>query len=641
MVVKHNLLATNSNRMLGLTTASQAKSTEKLSSGYRINRAADDAAGLSISEKMRRQIRGLTQASSNSQDGVSFCQIADGALNEVHDMLHRAEELAVKASNGTLTSVDRSYCNEELTKLKEEIDRVAITSTFNEINIFSKQGHAPSEAGIKSIDNNRIGSISDDLPISIEWEVVGSDGNLVAIDGVQASGSANSASKSESNMAKFVVDAASNAVKKLADAYPNLFGAASSSGVKIGLDLSQRDGVGKTLAVAKLSYMGNGTDSVLSYSMQIDTADYPIDKFDTFSDAKKADLASTIAHEMTHIVMYDTTTAGMLDKSNMPKWFVEGMAQTSSGDNGWVSGSLNPSSTDASIKSYMSRLDSMEYGAGYLATMYLGLAASGNTTISPANVTSTNIRAGLDKILTDVAKGSTLDQAIKNNTSFSGLNDFQTKFKSASGDALPFVKELLNQRTTSGAGSLLGALSDSESSLFNPASFEVGSNYEIQKDNTYYSNRVGTGIDFPKNLGGDDGNGDGGRDLDLQVGAEAGQHIRLKRFNASYEALVEYNTMDVSTVENAQETIDSVKIGIENVSRIRSYYGATQNRLEHTIANLDNVVENTTAAESAIRDTDMAMEMVKYSNNNILAQAGQSMLAQANQSNQGVLSLLQ
>ena len=135
MVVQHNLTAMNSNRMLGMTTKSQAKSTEKLSSGYKINRAADDAAGLSISEKMRRQIRGLTQASANASDGISCVQTAEGALNEVHDMLHRISELAVKGENGTLTSVDRQYIQSEVKQLMSEIDRVQSTTTFNEQNL--------------------------------------------------------------------------------------------------------------------------------------------------------------------------------------------------------------------------------------------------------------------------------------------------------------------------------------------------------------------------------------------------------------------------------------------------------------------------------------------------------------------------
>ena len=137
MVVQHNLTAMNSNRMLGITTASQAKSTEKLSSGYKVNRAADDAAGLAISEKMRRQVRGLTQAAANAQDGVSMVQTAEGALNEVHDMLQRINELSVKGENGTLTSSDRSYINSEVKQLMSEINRVASTTTFNEKNLLT------------------------------------------------------------------------------------------------------------------------------------------------------------------------------------------------------------------------------------------------------------------------------------------------------------------------------------------------------------------------------------------------------------------------------------------------------------------------------------------------------------------------
>ncbi|MBR0092062.1 MAG: flagellin [Lachnospiraceae bacterium] len=132
MVVQHNITAMNSNRQLGITTGIQAKSTEKLSSGYKVNRAADDAAGLSISEKMRRQIRGLTQASLNAQDGISCVQTAEGALAEVHDMLQRMNELAVKAGTDTLQSMDRSYIQSEINALISEIDRVACATTFNE-----------------------------------------------------------------------------------------------------------------------------------------------------------------------------------------------------------------------------------------------------------------------------------------------------------------------------------------------------------------------------------------------------------------------------------------------------------------------------------------------------------------------------
>ena len=156
MVVQHNLRAMNSNRMLGLTAASQAKSTEKLSSGYRVNRAADDAAGLAISEKMRRQVRGLTQATANAQDGISMVQTAEGALNEVHDMLQRMNELAVKAANGTNQTDDRSYIQKEVTALINEIDRVAQTTTFNEQNLLNASCTFNLHVGAESDTANQI-----------------------------------------------------------------------------------------------------------------------------------------------------------------------------------------------------------------------------------------------------------------------------------------------------------------------------------------------------------------------------------------------------------------------------------------------------------------------------------------------------
>ena len=157
MVVQHNLTAMNSNRMLGLTQGSLSKSTEKLSSGYKINRAADDAAGLAISEKMRRQIRGLTKASANCQDGISCVQTAEGALNEVQDMLQRMNELAVQSANGTNMDTDRSYLNQEVQALVSEIDRVANSTTFNEQNLLNGDFSAGKNLQVGSESGNVIG----------------------------------------------------------------------------------------------------------------------------------------------------------------------------------------------------------------------------------------------------------------------------------------------------------------------------------------------------------------------------------------------------------------------------------------------------------------------------------------------------
>ena len=634
MVVQTNLQALNSNRMLGLDNAILAKHTEKLSSGYKINRAADDAAGLALSEKMRRQIRGLTQATNNAQDGVSFCQIADGALNEVHDMLNRSKELVIKAANGTNSEEDRGYIQAELTKLSQEIDRVHTTTVFNERSIFTDVGIVP--------DADATPSAKVEMPngtvFQIEYGFVDSGGNPVTVSDSQATGTDNSAAKQNSAIAQFAIDAAANAVGKLSSAYSGLFTAASSSTIKIGLDLSNIDGTGNTLAVAKLRISSGSNNAMTTYTMQIDTSDYPIETFASASDADKADLAAVIAHEMTHLVMYDTLTDGMLSgrTTSFPKWFIEGVAQTSSGDNGWVSYRLNSSSDDNTIKNYMSQLDSMPYGAGYLASMYLGYAVAKNGNASAA-VNSATIKGGLDKLMKDMVGGAkTLNQAIADNTGYSGLSAFQQAFKSGSSEALTFVKDLLTARGTSGAGSLLGNLSDSESSLFGTLGSGNG-NYLIQKNNTAYSNAFGTGYTFPEK-GSIDG-GDAG--FWLQIGAEAGQHLDVLQFNVSADALLGDKKFDVTSGEDAiGTTLDAINEAARRVSYVRSYYGAIQNRLEHTINNLNNVVENTTSAESLIRDTDMATEMVAYSNHQILQQAATSILSQANQSQRGVLSLL-
>ena len=179
MVVQHNVTAMNANRMLGITTNVQAKSSEKLSSGYKINRAADDAAGLAISEKMRRQIRGLTQASNNAQDGISMAQTAEGALNEVHDMLQRMNELSVKAATETLTTDDRSYIQQEITALKSEIDRTANDTKFNELELLS------SSAGTYKIQ------VGADQNQTITVTMKQMDASGLGVDGVDVSTSTN------------------------------------------------------------------------------------------------------------------------------------------------------------------------------------------------------------------------------------------------------------------------------------------------------------------------------------------------------------------------------------------------------------------------------------------------------------------
>ncbi len=637
MVVAHNLLASNSNRMLGISTAVSKKSTEKLSSGYKINRAADDAAGLTISEKMRSQIRGLTQASANAQDGISFVQTADGTLDEVSAMLKRSKELAVKASTETLTAADRMAIQEEIESISKEIDRVQQSSTFNDFRIFIEGGYPPSEAG-----TTRVAPAADtgmQIPVTITVSMIDANGHKVdATTGTPTTGTANSFDENELKMAQFVTGAVNSAVSKLQSAYPKLMEAASTSGVQIGLELSNIDGSGTTLAQIKAGKSTGGSGTTLFYTLQVDTSDYDPASVESWDDAKKSDLAATIAHEMTHAIMVDTMPNGMF--GSLPQWFVEGTAQTSSGDGGWVQ--RNPS--DAYLQDKIKDLYGNPYGTGYLAAMYLGhLAGAGDVTGS--SVSPAMIKQGLDKLLTDVAKGKSLSDSIKDNVpGYDDLASFEREFVNGGSNAFQFAKNLMNQVGTNGSGSVLGSLSDSETTVFPASVGETSAAYNSNYKLDPTTQEVGNGYNgAPMPVPASQSYGDGkGRDIYLQVGAanKSEQRIAVKRFDISCNSLFDGQKMDVSTVEDARDSLARIDKADANVSSIRSYYGAIQNRLEHTIANLDNVVENTQAAESLIRDTDMAKEMVNYTKTNVLIQAGNAMLSQAMQTPQNVLQLL-
>ena len=464
MVVQHNLTAMNSNRMLGVTTKTQAKSTEKLSSGYKINRAADDAAGLSISEKMRKQIRGLTQASNNAQDGISTVQTAEGALNEVQDMLQRMNELAVKAANGTMSENDRTYIQNEVDQLTTEIDRVAETTKFNETYLL--KGDKNAEA--KNI--YAYGNFTNTAAAVTNPDVAGG-----------------------STAAKMTVAITAPTTAEQADLQNEVLKALKDTGA--------------TATVAKGAT--TATFTLTGYTVKNDGT---IEKNGVSSGVK--------------ITNNETITADAAkDRSDNFK--------ITSIDKAAVSGPAQ----------YYDK-DGNKIAANALSNYVTG-----------------------DNGAITVINGKTLYDATGN------------------------VQTLDANAITSQDDALVGALK-----------------------------------------------------LTLHVGADATTNNQI---SVSLDAMsakglgVNGLKVDGADDTNALNAIDTVKEAIQKVSTQRSALGAVQNRLEHTISNLDNVVENTTSAESAIRDTDMATEMVKYSNNNILAQAGQAMLAQSNQANQGVLSLLQ
>ena len=469
MVVQHNLQAMNANRMLNITTGSQSKSAEKLSSGYRINRAADDAAGLSISEKMRKQIRGLDQASTNAEDGVSAVQTAEGALTEVHSMLQRMNELAVQASNGTNSKTDRDAIQSEIDQLTTEIDRVAETTKFNESYLL--KGDA---------DGNT-------KKIYLEAHDAGLKGKLT---------------DNGDGTATFVM----NELK------------AGDSVTIAGKSYT----VGSTKAEAEAEF----TKQVKQANDKFTVNGKEITILDTYADKTTDNAAGKYTLDDAKALIAGGATVKFTDGTTMK-------VMTDATDDGVDD---NDSSVISKNKAYL------------LASEELLKANQIGDTESNAKVTNTG------------------DQAI---TLANGDGTFKIKL------AQTEVAEKLN---------------------FN---LHVGSDADM-------TNKI---------------------------------NVNIETMSSSYLGIKGLNVSDDTGV-SATYAVDAIADALQKVSDQRSSLGAVQNRLEHTIANLDNVVENTTSAESRIRDVDMAEEMVEYSKNNILAQAGQSMLAQANQATQGVLSLL-
>ena len=474
MVVQHNLTAMNSNRMLGLTTASQAKSTEKLSSGYKINRAADDAAGLSISEKMRKQIRGLTQASANAQDGISAVQTAEGALTEVHDMLQRMNELAVKSANGTNSEDDRSYIQNEIDQLVTEIDRVSTTTKFNETYLL--QGNARGTVSATDTDQK------------VESKLAGVE--------------LNAAAGSELVAGDVVLGKVTAEVKN------------NAGGALIG-DLSG----------SVLNALNNAADGTITITQKTDAATNKlVDQYEVKDgNDVKATLTQAQLKEMGVNITAGTANAG--EMTIQLKW-----NQTEQKD------------------------------------LQAGLSIKADA----ANTTAAKLQASHLKV----------------------------------GDEVKVTIKAEQDATTGNTVTKLKAY-----------------------DNAYVPDALNVSL----HVGADSSN-----DNKIEMSIESMSSKSLGLVNEDGRLLV-----DGKDSTNADKAIDTIAQAIQKVSTQRSALGAVQNRLEHTVNNLDNVVENTTSAESQIRDTDMATEMVKYSNNNILAQAGQAMLAQSNQANQGVLSLLQ
>ena len=524
MVVQHNMSAMNANRMLSGVSSAQSKSTEKLSSGYRINRAADDAAGLSISEKMRGQIRGLNQASTNAQDGISLIQTAEGALNESHSILQRMRELSVQAANGTETDDDREAVQNEIEQLQSELTRISDTTEFNTMKLLdgSQSGSKVQVSVSKSAESN-LKTVDATAQVNkMGAAVAGNDGG-------------------DSKLSVTVLDKNGNATTtEVTVSYDKAAGTFSANG--------------KTLKAV-------GTQNYRASAEQV-------------GDALKEALEATDFGKN-----YDITNdAGTLSFTAKEKGSTSDAILTS----------YNGGATEATTKTADTGTDEYQQIAEGIG-VYDG---SGNIEDKIFTVNGERFL-----YVTDPAKLGD-DYKDVNYVKVTGTNA-----QNADGSDAKTMAALIKSKT--------GIEAETDKAAKTTLNLKPSSTAT-------------------------------GKGIELQIGANEGQTMSFTLDDMSADALgVGGSSVNLSTQESAKTATTTIDAAIKKVSKARGQMGAVQNRLEHTINNLDTASENLQTAESRIRDTDMAEEMVNYSKNSILAQAGQSMLAQANQANQGVLTLLQ
>lgn len=541
MFVQHNMQAMNANRNLGMVTTSQAKSTEKLSSGYRINRAADDAAGLSISEKMRAQIRGLNKASSNAQDGISLIQTAEGALNEQHSILQRMRELSVQAANGVETDEDREAVNNEISQLQEELTRISETTEFNTMKLLDG---SQSGSGSSTGSGPKFGIVDATL-----------DGALVT-----------------SNV----------------------------GGIKVATSALATTKAGQETAI------WDATGKILTLNLSLNKV-YTQDEIDALvANAKQEDSAATGAPAEVKVTLKN----GIFNADSV---------------------TTNGTATAAGIKAVS---DEAEVAAGgfvgankiqFTANKY-GVEFNGTTFDFAFDK-----EVGKEEVETTTAITTSAVNAVT-------AGEYTIHLAAGKEYTAEDIEDILAKAGFDFDVTLSGDTPDEPNTLFaTSGATTVG---QLTMDGA----TAGAGLGSANAMWGQAGyeGVSGGAGITLQIGANEGQTMNFTIEDMSARSLgVDGNKVDLSTQEGAQKATTTIDGAIKKVSQARGRMGAIQNRLEHTIANLDTAAENTQNAESRIRDTDMADEMTRFSKESILQQAATSMLAQANQANQGVLSLLQ
>lgn len=558
MRIQHNIAALNSYRNLTGNNAAVSKNLEKLSSGYRINRAGDDAAGLAISEKMRAQITGLETAQKNANDGISLVQTAEGALTEVHSMLNRMVELADQSSNGTYQdAVDRENLQKEVNSLKEEIDRISESTNFNGINLLdgSLAGNGTSGGGLVG------GSIG-------VWKA--------------ATHSADAKDASVGGDAPIKFDKADTFI---------------IDGTEVKVDWSTLSSEDKAALSVNWTKNESGTTAKKAAKIMEDTINAAIDKVNQEANTS----VSHISIQAKDSAKGFKLTSG-LSGSGASSLAIKGLSE----DNATVADIMFKAgnATDATaIKTLASATPQLTINPancvgkfnilvdGEAVEIDLANLIAGSTGANIADELNDALEKALDKY--DAAKGNTGDDVISGKITAKFNNNGQLEFTNTSDKKIGFE----------------------------------------DKD----------GNDIAKTLGiSAEGKAVSGGGLVLQIGDTADDFNKLTVSVANMSSSsLGIGSINVSTQQNASNAVEKIKNAINIVSSTRGDLGAIQNRLEHTINNLGVTTENMTAAESRIRDVDMADEMMSYTKNNILVQASQAMLAQANQLPQGVLQLLQ
>ena len=702
MVVQHNMSAMNANRNLGVTAGNLAKSTEKLSSGYKINRAGDNAAGLAISEKMRGQIRGLDQASSNAEDGISMIQTAEGALTETHSIIQRMRELAVQASSDTNTDDDRTQIQNEIDQLTQEVDRIANTTEFNTKKLLdgSRKGAVSEKDGSLGVEGNFSNSnVSAEITTNhgdkskftdaIRIEINSDFDKLDATNALDATNTDIDAyveleeKKAKLNAGVKTVqgDGANTGVTDtLVRAYVDATKAALKGGTT-GLNTAQTNAwTALTAATAKMTGTGtanlgaDGTTAITSASTKADLDSALKDTLDQIA-KNEVELETSDANK----AISGTKVIKTSDKTKVEAGDLIDTASDTSAD--------YAATKDKVTASGLAGAAAANTAADAYKTAYKDALASGLTADKAkesdavvaarnslydafkADLKDTNATTGTGTI--DFGSEGTVTLGTTKKDATAGMA-FDALVSAAEADAtaqLDKENAIAELKGKSATGVGIGADAYTVTDLFGNGTngnttiagkLDSDNNLTISIKNKSGEDTVITVKNADKLKAGDtvtitsqemvetEPAATGKEAFRLQVGANAGQEVSLginsiksKDLNiVQTKAGKEGLALDVTSQTSASLAVEAYDMAIQKVSTERAKMGATQNRLEHTISNLDTSSENLQSAESSLRDTDMAEEMTRYSKNNILMQAGQSMLAQANQSTQGVLNLL-